>query len=111
MKTSFITWNQRRQMYEPQNRFNRFLDGFTHRTRNSESPKLTVADCWRNQATVAKLPEVHVIREAHEYLLKADLPEVKKGDVTVTVEDNTLCVSGERKSEGADELRLEKGRS
>jgi HSP20 family protein len=59
-----------------------------------------VADIWRKPAAVAELPEVDVSKDAHGYLLKADLPEVKKEDLTVTVQDNTLCVSGERKSEG-----------
>jgi HSP20 family protein len=38
-------------------------------------------------------------------LLKADLPEIKKDDLRVTVEDGILCVSGERKSEKEDEKR------
>ena len=35
-------------------------------------------------------------------LLKADLPEMKKDDVKVTVEDGILSVSGERKGEKED---------
>jgi HSP20 family molecular chaperone IbpA len=34
-----------------------------------------------------------------EYLVKADLPEMKKDDVKVTVENGILIVSGERKAE------------
>ena len=34
-----------------------------------------------------------------EYLVKADLPEIKKEDVKVTLEDKLLSISGERKSE------------
>jgi HSP20 family protein len=38
-------------------------------------------------------------------LLKADLPDIKKDDLRVTVEDGILCVSGTRKSETEDQKR------
>ncbi|MBH0187604.1 MAG: Hsp20/alpha crystallin family protein, partial [Nitrospira sp.] len=34
-----------------------------------------------------------------EYLIKAELPEVKKEDVKVSVEDGVLTLSGERRQE------------
>ncbi len=40
-----------------------------------------------------------------EYLVKADLPEMKKEDVKVTIEDNVLSISGERKSEKEEKKR------
>ena len=61
-----------------------------------ETHSLTVAD-WS--------PEVDISQDDHEYSLKADLPEMKKEDVRVTVEDGILCVSGERKSEKEDQKR------
>src|ERR1700730_5962594 len=94
---TLITWNQLREMDEVQNRFNRFLGGFpNNRTSHGETHSLTVAD-WS--------PEVDISEDDHGYLLKADLPEMKKDDVRVTVEDGILCVSGERKSEKADQNR------
>ena len=95
MNTS-ITWNQLREMEEAQNRFNRFLGGFPNRIGSGETHSLTVAD-WS--------PDVDISQDDHEDLLKADLPEMKKGDVRVTVEDGILCVSGERKSEKEDHNR------
>jgi len=85
-------------MEEAQNRFNRyrFLGGFPHRLGNAETHSLAVAD-WS--------PEIDISQDDHEYLLKADLPEMKKDDVRVTVEDGILCVSGERKSEKTDQKR------
>ena len=50
-------------------------------------------------------PEVDISQDDHEYLLEADLPEMKKDDVRVTVEDGILCVSGERKGEKEDHKR------
>jgi HSP20 family protein len=73
-----------------QNRFNRFLGGFPNRINQPETHSLTVAD-WS--------PEVDISQDDHEYLLKADLPEMKKDDVRVSVEDGILCLSGERKME------------
>jgi HSP20 family protein len=91
-----ITWNQLREMDEAQNRFNGFLGGFRNRMGNGEPHSLAVAD-WS--------PEIDISQDDHEYLLKADLPEMKKEDVRVTVEDGILCVSGERKSEKEDQKR------
>jgi HSP20 family protein len=44
-------------------------------------------------------PAVDVQETDKEYLVKADLPEVKKEDVTVQFEDGMLTVEGERKQE------------
>ena len=83
-------------MEESQNRFNRFLGGFPNRIGGGETHSLTVAD-WS--------PEVDISEDDRGYLLKAVLPEMKKDDVRVTVEDGGLCVSGERKSEKEDQKR------
>lgn len=46
-----------------------------------------------------------------EYLIKAELPEVKKKDVRITLEDGVIKISGERKQhkehEGENEIRVE----
>src|SRR5574341_101076 len=44
-------------------------------------------------------PLVDVIEDEKEYLVKAELPEVKKDDVKITVQDEVLTVSGERTQE------------
>jgi HSP20 family protein len=51
---------------------------------------LTVAD-W--------IPTVDISESDGEYLIKAELPEVKKEDVKVTVEDGVLTLQGERRQE------------
>ena len=91
------TWNPLREMDEAQNRFNPFfLAGFPNRMGSGEIHSLTVAD-WS--------PEVDISQDDHEYLLKADLPEMKKDDVRVTVEDGILSVSGQRKSVKEDQKK------
>ena len=92
-----ITWNPLREMDEAQNRFNPFfLAGFPNRMGSGEIHSLTVAD-WS--------PEVDISEDDQGYLLKADLPETKKEDVKVTVEDGILSVFGERKCQKEDQKK------
>lgn len=44
-------------------------------------------------------PSVDIGENDKEYLVKAELPEVKKEDIKVNVEDGSLCISGERRVE------------
>ena len=44
-------------------------------------------------------PLVDISEDAKEYLIKAELPEVRKEDVKVTAEKGTLTIMGERKFE------------
>jgi HSP20 family protein len=91
-----IAWNPLREMEEAQNRFNRFLGGFPNKIGSGELLSLTVAD-WS--------PEVDISEDDHGYLLKADLPEMKKEDVKVTVDHGILSVSGERKTKKEDKKK------
>ena len=40
-----------------------------------------------------------------EYLIKAELPEVRKEDLSITVQDGVLTLAGERKQEKVEEQR------
>ena len=92
-----IPWNPLREMDDAQNRLHRFFSGgFPTRIGSGEIHSLAVAD-WS--------PEVDITEDDHGYQLKADLPEVKKDDVRVTVEDGILSVSGERKSQKEDQKK------
>ena len=44
-------------------------------------------------------PAADVSETDAEYLIKAELPEVRKEDVSITVQDGVLTLSGERKQE------------
>ncbi|MCC6353739.1 MAG: Hsp20/alpha crystallin family protein [Verrucomicrobiae bacterium] len=50
-------------------------------------------------------PSVDILEDDKAYTIKADLPEVKKEDVKVTVENGVLVITGERRAE-----KEEKGR-
>jgi HSP20 family protein len=60
----------------------------------------TRTDGDQEAMTVAEwAPLVDISEDEKEYLVKAELPEVKKEDVKLTVRNNVLYISGERKSE------------
>lgn len=56
-------------------------------------------------------PVADITETDKEFLIKAELPEVKKEDVKVTLQDGALTISGERKHEkkqkGENEIRVE----
>jgi len=60
------------------------------RTPEGQEEPLRVAD-WA--------PLVYISEDAKEYLIKAELPEVKREDVKITMEDGTLTIAGDRKYE------------
>ena len=48
-------------------------------------------------------PRVDVAESEHDFTVHAELPGIRKEDIQVTLEDNTLTIEGERKCE--DEQR------
>ena len=59
-----------------------------------------VPDLFGESFAVAEWsPAVDVAETAEEYIVKAELPEVRKEDVKVTIENGTLHIAGERKQE------------
>jgi HSP20 family protein len=57
-------------------------------------------DGGKEMMTVAAwAPSVDIIEDEKEWLIKADLPDVKKEEVSVTVESGVLTITGERKFE------------
>lgn len=50
-------------------------------------------------------PAVDIAEDDRGYLIKIEVPGVKKEDVRVTVEDSLLTATGERKLEGGDDGR------
>lgn len=56
-------------------------------------------------------PVADISETDKEYLIKAELPEVKKDDVNITLDDGVLTISGERRQEkeqkDENEIRVE----
>ena len=58
------------------------------------------ADFQNEAFNQAWVPAVDIYEtDAHEVVIKAELPDVKKEDIGVTVENNVLTLTGERKQE------------
>ncbi len=76
-------------MEEFQNRILGAFNPTTSRRANGQE-SLTLAE-W--------MPLVDITEDDAEYLITAELPEVKKEDVRVTVENGVLTITGERKFE------------
>jgi HSP20 family protein len=77
-------------MEEFSNRLSSFFGRTPMRRGNGQEESITVAE-WA--------PAVDVIEDDKEYLITAELPDVKKEDVKVAVENGVLTISGERKFE------------
>ena len=89
-------WNPFKEMEEIQDRLTSLWDHFpTHRSRSEEE----------SLAPYGWSPMVDIVEDNNEYLIKADLPEVKKSEISVTVENGLLKIRGERKYESEDKSR------
>ena len=82
---TLVRWDPFRELEDMSERLNRVFSRPT--LRNTGKENLTVAD-W--------MPTVDISETESEYLIKAELPEVRKEDVKVTVENGVLTLQGER---------------
>jgi HSP20 family protein len=82
-------WDPVRELEAVTDRVNRIFNRFPVRSETNREA-LTVAD-W--------MPSVDIAEDDKEYLIKAEIPEVDKKDVKVTLQDNVLTIQGERKQE------------
>ena len=83
-------WDSFKEMEETQNRLARILGLSPTRAGTCDKEAMTIAQ-WA--------PSVDISEDDKEWLVKTDLPEVKKEDVKVTVENGVLTITGERKFE------------
>jgi HSP20 family protein len=82
-------WDLFKELEEIRERFNRLFGRLPAR-RETGREAMTVVD-W--------VPTVDVTEDDKEYLIKAEIPEVDKKDVKVTVQEGMLTIQGERKQE------------
>jgi len=92
--TALMRWDPFRELEDMSDRLNRMFARPATRTNGKET--MIVAD-WT--------PSVDISETDGEYLIKAELPDVKREDVKVMLEDGVLTIQGERKQE-----REEKGK-
>jgi HSP20 family protein len=92
---ALVRWDPFRELEEVSDRLNRMIARPATRSSNGKETMI-VAD-WT--------PSVDISETESEYQIKAEIPDVKKEDVKVTLEDGVLTIQGERKYE-----KEEKGR-
>lgn len=86
---SIVTWDPFRELEEVSDRLNRMFSRSLP-ARSGAKDALTVFD-WA--------PSVDIAETNEEYQIKAELPEVKKEDIKVSVDNGMLRIEGERKQE------------
>ena len=98
-------WEPFREMEDFQNRLSTLFGRAPLRRGNGHGrEEITLAD-WT--------PLADITEDEKEYLIKAELPELKREDVKVTVEYGVLTITGERKFEKEEKKkkyhRVERG--
>jgi HSP20 family protein len=86
-----IKWEPFREVDDVFDRF--FADAFRRWPRGSAE----------GRAALDWAPVADVTESEGEYLIKAELPEVRKEDVSLTVQDGVLTLAGERRQEKRDD--------
>jgi len=86
---TLVRWDPFREFEDMSNRLQRMYSRPTPPQTNGKETMI-VAD-W--------VPSVDVSETDGEYQIKAEIPDVKKEDVRVTLEDGVLTIQGERKQE------------
>lgn len=91
---SITKWNPFKEMEELENRLSSLFNWTPARHNGGDrEERLTVAQ-WA--------PLVDITEDANEYVIKAELPEVQKEDLHLTVENGVLTITGERRVEKED---------
>ncbi|MGH7164839.1 MAG: Hsp20/alpha crystallin family protein [Nitrospiraceae bacterium] len=86
---NLVRWDPFRELEEVTEQLNRMFGRPAARRENGKE-LLTVAD-W--------IPIVDISETERAYVIKAELPDVKKDDVKVTLQEGVLTIRGERKQE------------
>jgi len=89
-------WDPFKDMEELQDRIGSLFSLTPFRRTDGKEETMIVAE-WS--------PLVDIVEDDKEYLIKAELPEVKKEDVKVTVENGVLSITGERNYEKEEKNR------
>jgi HSP20 family protein len=90
---NLVRWDP---LYEMDQFFSRPLSSYMGRW-----PRLTTET--DDDAPSAWTPTLDVSETEGEFLVRADLPAVKKEDVSVTIDNDVLTIAGERKFEKAEQ--------
>jgi len=81
----------------------REFDDLFERYNRAFGRSLPAAGQGESAAVVQWRPAANISETDREYIIKAELPEVEKKDVAVTVHDGVITIRGERRFERADD--------
>lgn len=87
---TLVSWSPFREFDDLFNRYR----SLPRRAVSSESGERELAD-WRPVANISETDK--------EYLIKAELPEVSKEDVEVSIHDGIITIKGERRMENVED--------
>lgn len=85
-----VQWDPFRELENMHRRLTNLFDSGSRANRQNGNESMFVSE-WA--------PVVDISEDEKSYLIKAELPEVRKEDVRVTVENGILTLTGERKFE------------
>ncbi len=88
--TAVTRWDPFHELDELQNRLSTLFGRAPVKKNSERQETLRVAE-WA--------PLVDITEDQKEYVIKAELPEIKKEDVKINVQNDVLTISGERKYE------------
>jgi HSP20 family protein len=91
MNMTIVRWDPFRELEEMSDRLNRVFARSNLATASGAGKEGFFSFDWT--------PSVDIAETAEAFEIRAELPDVKKEDVKVTVEDGELRISGERKQE------------
>jgi HSP20 family protein len=83
---TIVRWEPLRELGALQSEMNRLFSVF-----DGPTPSGSTMRRW--------MPAMDVLESGEDFVLRADLPGMSEGDVTIELEDSTLTISGERKAE------------
>lgn len=85
---ALIRWEPARELQSVQTEMNRLFNTLFEGSAPSNAPQ---SRRW--------IPAMDLVENEHDFVLRADLPGISEQDVKIELQDNTLTISGERKSE------------
>ncbi len=86
----FSRWSPLKELEEMEKRLSTIFGKAPSATNGGAKEAIAVAE-WS--------PLVDITEDEKEYVVKAEIPEMKKEDIKLNVEDNVLSITGERKYE------------
>jgi HSP20 family protein len=87
---ALVRWDRTRELDSLQGEMNRLFSSFFDSPTSSGNG---------GQAARRWIPPMDLVETQDQFVLKADLPGMAEGDVTIEVENNVLTIAGERKAE------------